>query len=259
MRVKESLKKGFSVASQSMEVVAGLFVFGLIFSLINVFFTAKLQKTTTPSVRVSIVAVVVGVLFLLASIFVQAGLLGYVRDKIKSGHAGFSNFLDAGRKYYGSLLLLGLLVGAVVGVFILLAALAIFALGQKLMPVGIGIAVVLVAIGVYISLLMFLAPYDLVAGDQKVIDAVKHSIAMVRKNIMAVLGLSLILILIGFAAGIVLGLGLGILTIAVKGMAAQAIFAFFSSAVNAFLGLFVAGSFMTFYFGVANSNSNTAA
>lgn len=257
MAVGASIKKGFSITVQSVNLVLALFVFGLAWNLINLFYTAKFQNTAEPQLSAPIIAI--GIFFILISIFVQAGSLGYVRDLIKNGSADFGAFLSAGRKYYLKLLLLGLVVALVVGVFVLVAALAIAATGQKVNPVSVTISVVVGLAGVYAVLLLFLAPYAAVADDQKVLQSLKTSVSLVQKNLLPAIGLALVLVVIGFAFGLVLGAIYALLTTAVKGIASQVVFAVLSSLVNAFLGLVVTGAFMNFYFSLSHNNTGGAA
>jgi len=280
----------------SMNLVAVLFVFGAVFNLINLFFTANAQLEN-PDVRTSAVTIVVGLVFVLLSIFVQAGSMGYVRDKIKAGQASLASFTSAGGKYYLRLLLIGLLVVLVILAFVLAGALVIAVFGTALSAVGIGIAIILAAVGIYVLMLMFLAPYLIVGEDtvekvtllsfvlifflwwlllivyifsnrfrqtssgrqiQHVFVSIKKSVSLVRKNLLSVLGIMVVLIAIGFAVGLVLGIVLALLSAVVKGTASQVIFGIVSSFVNAYLGVLVTSSFMHFYFNVAGNTANTS-
>jgi hypothetical protein len=245
MGIGESVKKGFSISKQSMGLVMALFVFGFVWNLISLFYGPQPGAAETPAV--SPILIVAGIVFILLTIFVQAGSLGYVRDKIKKGSAGMAEFMSAGGKYYLRLLLIGLVVALVIGVFVLLAAIVVSVLGAKMNVLAIILAIVLASFGIYFVILLFLAPYVAVADEQGVIASIKQSVAKVRKNILALLGISLILIAIGFGIGLLLGAGFAGLSLVIKGMPAQILFALLSSFVNAYLGLVVTGSFMSFY------------
>ncbi len=249
--IRGILKKGLKVAMESMNLVLALFVFGAVWSVLNVFFSPQLQNAGG---RPPATAIVLGVLFALASIFMQAGSLGYVRDKLKLGKVEFSSFTASAPKYYLPLLLLGLLVALVVGAFFLVAILIVALLANIASMLGVVLAVIVVAIGIYVGILMLLAPYFIVVGGQDVIASVKGSISLIRNNLLKLLGIALILIVIGFWVGVVLGLFFALLSTAMKGApTAQIIFAVLSSFVNAFLGVMVTGSFMTFYFETSNN------
>ena len=252
-----SVKKGFSVASGSLPLVGALFVFGFVWNVVNLFFTAQFQAQNEAP-QASLPMIFIGIAFVLLSIFVQAGSLGYVRDRLKTGSADFGGFLAAGRQFYVRLLLLGLLMAAIVGVFVLVAAFGIAATGQQANAAGIAVAVLVALIGIYVMILLFLAPYAAVAGDERVIQSLKSSISIVKKNFFAALGLALLLVVIGFAFGLLLGAVYALLSTAMPGTVSQVVFAALSSFVNAYLGLVVSGAFMNFYF-LKSGNTGGAA
>ncbi len=256
MGIGEAIKKGFSITKQSWNLVLTLFVFGAIWNVISVFISPA--AGTTPDTPTTIRIVALGLVFILVSIYIQAGSLGYICEKIKQGSANFSKFFELGGKYYVKILLLGLLIALIAGGLILFAALAGAALQGKLHILGVIVALLLAAVGIYAALLLFFAPYAIVADNEKVIAAVKKSVTLVRQNIGRVLGVLGILIAIGFGIGILLGLAFGALTAAAPGQASQIAFGIMSSFVNAFLGVVVTGSFMSLYLSFSNtSNANT--
>ncbi|GEM_PF-943006 len=253
--IRGILKKGLSVAMGSMNLVLVLFVFGAVWSVLNLFLSTQAQNQAgrTPAVLIAF-----GLLFALASIFMQAGSLGYVRDKLKLGRAEFSSFTASAQKYYLPLLLLGILVTLAIGAFILAAAAIAALLANIASMAGLILAMVIAAIGIYAVILMLMSPYFIVAGEQDVISSVKDSIALIRKNLLKVLGIALVLLVISFFIGVILGVLFTLISTAMKGaQAAQFIFAVSSSFVNAFLGVMVTGSFMTFY--MENSNNTGGA
>ncbi len=262
MGIIEPVKKGFKVAGQSMNLVLALFVFGLFWSILNIFLTPQLtapgtQTPTNPATTAS--TIIVGILFVLTSIFIQGGSLGFILEKIKTGNTSFSALLSYGGKCYVRLLLLGLIVALIVGFFVLLAGLAVALLSGNLNILGVIIAVIVGAIGIYFAVLLFLSPYAIVASDHGVMDAVKKSVSLVRSNVLSVLGIAIILIAIGFGFGVVLGVLLGLLSVAIKGIASQVIFAVLSSLLNAFLGTVVTAAFMSFYLELSAHNNTTGA
>ncbi len=257
MGIGESIKKGFGITKKSMSLVMLLFVFGFIFNMINLTLAPKTAEagTTTPPSPILIVAAVI---FIFLSIFFQAGSMGYVLDKIKTGAATFSNFTSSGRKYYLRLLLLGLVVSLIIGVFVLLAALAVAFLKDKLVAVGVILAILFAALGIYFVVMLFLSPYAAVVDDKKVKESIGLSMRLVKKNILSLLGISALLILIGFGIGLVLGAILAGLGYLIKQeMITQTIFALLSSFVNAYLGVVVTAAFMNFYLSIQNQSNTT--
>ena len=252
MSIGESIKKGFGIAKSSLSLVLLLFVFGFIFNMVNVTLAPKTPDAGAPSPLL----IVLGVVFIFLSIFFQAGSMGYVRDRIKAGTATLSNFTSSGRKYYLRLLVLGIVVSFIIGVFVLLAALAVAFLKDKLAVVGVVLAILSAALGIYFLVMLFLSPYAAVADDKKVKESIRLSMKLVKKNILPLLGMTALLILIGFAIGLVLGAALAGLSYVVKQeMISQTIFALLSSLVNAYLGVVVTAAFMNFYLALPERNN----
>ena len=250
--IRATVNKGFSLTASSMPIVAVLFVFGFIFNMINMKLTpASLTANTPPSPLM----IGTGFVFFLITIFIQAGSMGYLRDKIKQGSASFSNFNSAATKYYLKIFLLSLAVGLIIGSFVLIAALLLALLSQSAQMVAVVLAMVIAAIGIYTLFLLFFAPYIAICEEIPVIACLKQSVRVVRKNLLKVLGISLILISAGFIVGMTLGIGVGLLSRVLPVGTPQIIFIVLSSLINAFLGLFVTASFMNFYLGISATAS----
>ncbi len=253
MRVGESVKKGFRTVLSSKDLLGFLFAFGAAWNVLNVFLAPRLA---TADARTSAIAIGTGFLFILASIFVQSGSMGYVRDRLKTGSANLSGFFASGGKYYIRIFLLGLLVTVFAIVLILVAALlvAVLTAGSEIAAIVAAIAVA--GVGLYFLLLMFFAPYYIVAGDEKVFAAIKKSISTTRKNLLPLLGIGLFMFFIGFVLGLILGVIYAAVSVVIPILIAQVIFAILSSVVNAILGVLVTASFMSFYLGLsANTNA----
>ena len=254
MSIGESIQKGFSTTKKGMPLVGLLFVFGFIFNLVNVM---MVPKTPEPNAAPSPALIVFGVIFIFLSIFFQAGSMGFVRDLIKTGKASLGSFTSAGGKYYLRLLMLGIVVSLIIGVFVLLAALAVAFLKDKLAPIGVVLAIFFGALGLYFVVMLFLSPYAAVVDEKRVGESIKLSTKLVKKNILTLLGLSAILIVIGFGIGMLLGAILaGISYVIKQEMVSQVVFAVLSSIVNAYLGVVVTAAFMNFYLSLADRNNN---
>ena len=259
MKIKESIAKGFKVSKNSMNVVLVLFVFGAIWNVINVALTPQLATAQNAPAPVASAGVIgAGLVFMLLSVFIQGGSLGFIRDLVKTGKAEFSSFTASGGKYYLKLFLLGLLVAAIVGVLILLAAVAVAVLAKAANVVGIILALLLASLGIYFALLILLAPYAIVVDGSGVMASVKHSIKLVKQNILTVLAIVGLLILIGFGIGIVMGALFALIRLGIPGTASDYVFGILGSFVNAYLGVVVTGSFMNLYLSVSNNNTSGA-
>lgn len=256
MSIGQTIQKGFSVAGSSWNLVGVLFGFGLIWNFINLAVSPRIPAEGSPDAGTSAFLIAISAVFILLTIFFQAGSLGYVKEKIKGGNAQLSDFVSAGKRYYVSILAVAAAVTAIIGVFLLSAALSASVLPENLKAVGVVLALVLAALGLTFVVLLFFAPYIVVAENVKAMAAMKQSVGLVKKNAGALLLLSLLLILIGFGVGMVLGAIFAAISFVLKGMAAQIIFAALSSAVNAYLGLVVTGSFMALYLSLPKTNNN---
>lgn len=253
MKIGESVSKGFAVAKKSKGLVLLLFVFGFLFSLLNLFLAPPAPDAAqTPSPALIAVAIV----FIFVTIYFQAGSMAFVRDVVRTGSANLGNFNAGGMKYYLRLLLLGLTVSLIIGVFVLLAALTVSFL-QSLPILSVPLAILFAALGVYFVVMLFLSPYAVVVDEMGVKASIRLSMKLVKKNILTLLGISVLMILIGFGVGLVLGAILAGVSFAVKAeMASQVIFALLSSIVNSFLGVFVTAAFMSFYLSLTDRNNN---
>ncbi len=255
MRVRESVKNGWGIAVSSMNLVLILFVFGAVWNVINVLVTPGLQTSETPNAGASALLIGLAVIFGLISIYMQAGSLNFIYEKLVKGSSDVAAFKSGGAKFYVKLFVLGLIVAGIVGSLVLLAALCVAVFPQNLNVIGIILAVILALIGIYVAIQIFLAPYIIVADGQGPMAAVKQSMALVKKNILSILGIAGFMIVIGFGFGIVLGALLaGLSAVLSTGNIAQLLFAVVSSFVNAFLGVMVSGAFMSFYLSLKSSS-----
>ena len=67
MNIGQFVKKGFSIAKSSIDLVVVLFVFGLIWNLINLSLSARIPAEGQPDQATSVMMVVAGVLFVLSA------------------------------------------------------------------------------------------------------------------------------------------------------------------------------------------------
>lgn len=255
MGIGASLKKGFGTAAQSVPVIFVMFVIGFIFNVINIYIAPQNAlgaapggpaQAPTPAVLAA------GFVFMLVTVYMQGASLGYIRDKFKDSSAKLSNFFAAGAKNYVKILLLSILVALIIGFFVLIAALLVSLLGPKAQVVSVILALLTASVGIYVLILFFLAPYIMIADNKGVIAALKESAHLVRQNILKVIGIAVTLVALGFSVGLILGVLIAAISVAIKGIAAQLIFGFLSSIVNAYLGFLVSASFMALYYGLSH-------
>ena len=249
MGVVEAIKKGFGAAAKNVGLIGVLFVFNVVMNLVSLPFA---QTAASPNPQFTATTLLISLVFILISIFLQGGSLGIVRDYLKQGKSELSKLVSYGSKYYLRLFLLGALIVAVIFVAGIIAALIIAATAPlNNAAVTIIAAIIAIIIGVialfYIFLLIF-SPYVLVCEDKGVIDALKASIKIVRGAILKTLLLLVMIILIAFGIGFLVGFLTGLITVMMPVSVGQVVIAVISSLFNAYLGLVMMATFMIFYF-----------
>lgn len=249
MGIIEAVKRGFGVATKLLKLVLVLFIFNAIWNLGSIpFITPQAAATTT----VNIAALVFSLVFVLASIFMQGGTLGIVRDYLKTGTGKLGGLVSYGLKYYLRLLVLGLIVVLIIGIVAILAVLIIAGtapLNQIVVTViAATVAIAIGVIGVYFVLLLVMAPYILVCEEAGVIASIKKSIEFVRRTFLKVFLLLVVLILLSIGMGFTIGFLTGLLTIVIPMKVAQIIIGLVNSAFNGYLGIVMMAAFMAFYF-----------
>jgi len=258
MGVIEAIKRGFGIATKMLSLVVVLFIFNAIWNIGSIPLTAAGPQNPGATAGAAIFSLI----FILASVFIQGGTLGLVRDFIKGGTQKLEHFVGYGLKYFLRLLGLGVIVALLVAVIALVATLIIAVTAPAnnvvLTIIASIIAIAIGAGGLYFVILLIMAPYALVCDEMTIIEALKTSMEKVRKNIGRVLGLLALLILISLGIGFVIGFITGLATIALPATVGQVIIGIVNSAFNAYLGIVMLGSFMLFYQALSGSTSAPA-
>lgn len=251
MGILEAIKKGFGAASKNMLLVAVLFVFNLIFNLISIPLTPKPQDTpagTAPQFTAPML--IYSIIFILASVFMQGGALGAVRDYIKNGSMKLQSFASYGLKYYLRLLGLGALIVLIIAIVAIIATLIVAAtapLNNPVVTVISAVAAILIGMfGLYWIILLVLSPYSIVTDEAGVISAMKKSMGVVKKAFWKTLLLLVLMVLISLGIGFIIGILMGLISVAVPA-AGQVIIAVANSIVNSYIGVAMMAAFMVFY------------
>ena len=207
-------------ALQSIGTAAGslrrnpvLFVPVLVIMLFQV--PQLLLQAVNPIIA-SVVSLVLSLVFIFIIPFFQAGIIG-MADEALDGRTSLDRFLTDGKSNYISILVAYLLLVAVnfvIGIIAFFVAIfGGFALFSDSAG-GVGLAV-LAVIGVivailglaYLLLIFFIQFYGqaIVLDDLGALDGIKHSVSVVRRNLVSTLGYSVLVGVLGGVAGLVFG------------------------------------------------------
>ena len=271
MSIVDVIKKGFSVASKNLVLVVVLFIFNLIWNMVNIAImptgsvpTSGVGAATVPAIPPQIVMATLAfsTLFVLASIFMQGGSLGVVRDYIKEGKMKLSQFASYGLKYYLRLLGLGVIIILLVLIIAAIAALIVAATAPMnnvvITSIAAIIAITIGLVGIYFVILLVMAPYVMVSDGVSVVEAMKRSMRVVRKSFWKVLLLLVLLILIAIGIGVLLGVIMGFLTITLPLKMGQMIIGVVNSLFNGYFGIVMMASFMALYMALAGQEKTVA-
>lgn len=267
----EAIKKGFGVASKNLMLVLVLFVFNLVWNMVNVAMmpagamaTPGAGATATPAIppEAAFKTIAFSMLFILISIFMQGGSLGVVRDYIKEGKMKLSQFASYGFKYYLRLFGLGLIVILLVLIIAVIAALivAVTAPLNNVVATVIAsiVAIAIGLVGIYFVILFVMSPYTMVSDEIGVIEAMKRSMRVVRKSFWKILLLLVLLILIAIGIGVLLGIVTGLLTVALPLRMGQVVIGVVNSLFNGYFGIVMMASFMALYMALAGQEKTVA-
>ena len=271
MGMLEAIKKGFGIASKNLVLILVLFVFNLVWNIVNI---AIMPASAVPAPgadaaaapvvppETALATLVLSILFILVSIFMQGGSLGVVRDYIKEGKMKLAQFASYGLKYYLRLFGLGLIIILFVLIVAVIAALIVAATA----PLNNAVATVIASIiaiavglvGIYFVILLVMSPYAMVTDETGIIEAMKRSMRVVKKSFMKVLLLLVLLILIAIGIGVLLGVVTGLLTVALPPKVGQVIIGVVNSLFNGYFGIVMMASFMALYMALAGQEKTVA-
>lgn len=266
MGIVASVKNGFALASRSLPLVLVLFVFNLVWNLGSIPFGSTPPEQWGGGLWGF--ATLFTVAFLLLSVFVQGGVIGFVKEGLKDESEEvleLAPFWEYGKSFYLRLLgvsaVLVVAAGLVSAIFIVAGALALGVMvaleGNILISIlSGGAALAVTGLALYFLLLLFYSPYVLVVEDTGIIDSLKASFSFTRPIVMKVIGLLLLLLLVSVAAVLVITLAALILSaIRIPDGGVDFVMRFISSGVNGYLGVVSAAALMSYFLGSKSGGS----
>jgi len=204
MTAIEAIKKGFASAKNLISLMIIVLVFNFASAIIML---AVIGINPTQEE----VATKVGpILFLSAAIMMvwvllEGGIFSSIHSRLSSNQLGLESFVGNCFKFFGRLLGLNILSGAIVFVLWIFGAFftgLFVAMGQAKNPFFNAIGIIFMAVAVIcsfcVSIPMLIGQYILVTSDGKIMASLKRSFTLFRANIGRILFLFFLLILIFF-------------------------------------------------------------
>ncbi|PIU41886.1 MAG: hypothetical protein COS99_03200 [Candidatus Omnitrophica bacterium CG07_land_8_20_14_0_80_42_15] len=250
MGIMEIVKKGFGIANKNVQLLLVLFVFNLVGTFLRTPFM-QAAPTAPATANLSPAIIIISILLGLIGVLIFGGVLGSLKEYIQNQKAQLGHIMQYGTKFYLRVLGVWALILAILIAFTLVVAFAIsLAMAIKnLVGVVILLAVALIVsgVGLYVFILLFMAPYILIADDIGPVSALKKSINFVRGCLGKIVSLFVMLVLITVGIGFVVGVIAGLITLALKGAAGQIIVGIVASAFNSYVNVLLPACFLLIY------------
>ena len=250
MGIMEIVKKGFGIANKNVQLLLVLFVFNLVGTFLRTPFM-QAAPTAPATANLSPAIIIISILLGLIGVLIFGGVLGSLKEYIQNQKAQLGHIMQYGTKFYLRVLGVWALILAILIAFTFVVAFAIsLAMAIKnLVGVVILLAVALIVsgVGLYVFILLFMAPYILIADDIGPVSALKKSINFVRGCLGKIVSLFVMLVLITVGIGFVVGVIAGLITLALKGAAGQIIVGIVASAFNSYVNVLLPACFLLIY------------
>lgn len=262
MKVIEAIGKGFNIASKSLSVLIVLFVFNAIWNMSSMPFLGIVQPAAQQRINPQLFGL--SLIFILINIFIQGGLFGVVKDAaVSNSAASLNNFAKYGKKFYLRFLGLGAVVLSAIAlaalIIILIFGSSIIARNMIVSIILVSLAIILTGIMLYYLFIFFLSPYLLVVDDVSIFKALGNSLRFIRTHFAKMIGLTTLLVLIGFGIGFIMGILTGILSLLIKGIAFQVLTGVITGAVNSYITIIISGALIVYYCGVSGCDQEKKA
>jgi len=199
MKIINTISKGFTITNKNIKMLFIIFIFNIIAVTIKILL---IDPARAGKSGLSTIPFVLSIILALVNLYVTAGILGSIKEYIKTQKNNLSSFFKNGAKYYIRIFIIYILITLLVGIFLSFVLLinAISAVLGNMVVAVILIAIILIAsgIGVYFFVPSALSPYIMIAEDTGAIGGIKRSVRFFRNNVLEVVGLLILLALIRF-------------------------------------------------------------
>jgi len=208
----DSIRKAFVLSLKAATIFCVITVFNIIVNVINLM-VIPAPVNAEMDIKKSLAVIGIGLLFFLLAIFIQGGVIAYIKELVKSGSASLASFISNGSKYF--LRMLGIVIITIV--IALGWGVLFFGILSALLP---ALKVALLILGLIfligIMILLILPAYALVGSDLGVMASMRKGVSVTAANFLKVVGILVILIIVGIVVMFIASFITGLLAIPFK-------------------------------------------
>lgn len=238
----DSIGKAFVLSLKAVKIFCVIVALNLLVNAINLMIIPA-PVDAEMNLQKSFAVIGAWLLFFLLAVFIQGGVISYVRDLVRTGSASLAPFAANCAKYFTRMLGIALLTMLIV----LGWGLLLFAILPILLPPLKAVLIVLgIAILIGFMILLILPGYALIGSDLGVMPALRKGVSMAAANFLKMTGILIVLIIIGVAAIFSASFIAGLLSLALK-QAVGYVAAIVMAVSSAVITLLADISYMDFY------------
>lgn len=208
----DSIGKAFVLSIKAVKIFCVIIVFNIVVNVVNLTIIPA-PVNAEMDIKTSLTVIGVGLFFFLLVIFIQGGVIAYVKDLVKTGSASLGPFIGNCTKYFTRM-------AAIVLLTVLIAlgwSLLFFGILPILLP-AIKTPLLILGIIVLIGLmiLLILPGYALVGSDLGAIAAMRKGVLLAATNFLKIVLILVILIITAIVVMFITSFITGLLSVALK-------------------------------------------
>ncbi|MDD5679753.1 MAG: hypothetical protein PHI59_00710 [Candidatus Omnitrophica bacterium] len=210
----DSIKKAFMLSVAAVKIFLVISAFNIFINVINLM-VIPAPVNAEMDIKKSLTVIGLGIIFFFAAIFIQGGVITYIKELVKSGSTGLASFISNCGKYFMRML------GIILITILIAVGWGVLFLGilPAMLP---ALKVVFLILGfislIGILLLLILPAYALVTGDLGVMASMRKGVSVAAANFLQIIGILIILVIISIVIMFIASLITGLLSIPFKGM-----------------------------------------
>ena len=217
MKIFQAIVSGTKVTTRNLQLILWLTIFQVVSGVLTMVLApgvATVGPEQNPFALIPWWFWIWVLIVLFVGVFVQSGVLTYLKEATRSGTSNWNQFLEGAKKFFLRILLFGLLfLAAIVIAAVLVATISgmfglLFGGGSE--TAGGTVAVIfsiLLGIGIFVgSVFLVFSPMAIVVGDEKLFVGVVKSVQLVTKYFWRSLGLYALLVIFIFLANLVVSI-----------------------------------------------------